>query len=285
MLSLDAARRTPTSRSKEAGRRPPRPPRRARDPRGGVRPRERVDRRGPDGRRARDGGRDAAVRDGGRRDGGTHDGGSRDGGGTTDGGASDGGPRDGGTATDGGHDGGGAVTCRPAVGVLVIDEVMISSRSGSGDRGEWFEAVNTGTCMIDLTGVVIASQLSTGGESTHTITAGTVGPGQYFVFALSGSTADNHALPYDYAYGSGAPTDIIFDNTADWLELRDGASVVDRVAWPSGGFTHGHTRKYPGTASATGNDNWASWCDTTVVYSTTGGTFYGTPKLPNGTCP
>jgi hypothetical protein len=230
----------------------------------------------------RDGGRDAGVRDSGIRDSGPRDGG-RDAGRMDSGPPMDSGPRDSGPR-DSGRDT-GPPGCRPAVGSLVIVEVMISSRSGAGDRGEWFEAVNTGSCSIDLAGVVIASGASTGGELTHTISGGSVAPSQRYVFALSSAIADNHALPHDYAYGSGAASDVIFNNTADWLELREAGVAVDRVVWPTGGFTHGRARQFPGTPSATGNDIWSNWCDATMVYSTTGGTFYGTPRMANGTCP
>lgn len=238
-----------------------------------------------DGSTARDGGRrDSGVRDGGR----PTDAGMRTDSGTM---MTDAGPRDGGmmmTTNSGARDAGprdsGGMTCPPAPGMLVIDEVMISSVSGSGDRGEWFEVVNVGTCTIDLTGLTIVSPAGTGAEKTHTVTSGSVAPGRYFVFALDSAPAANHFLPFDYAYGTGGAEDVIFNNSADWLELRSGATVIDRVAWPSGGYTNGKSRMLPGTPSATANDTWANLCDSTAVYSTTGGTFYGTPQMPNGTC-
>jgi len=200
--------------------------------------------------------------------------------GTLDGGmvGMDSGPRDAGPRDS------GTVTCPPAVGSLVITEIMISSVSGSGDRGEWFEVVNTGTCTVDLTGVVILSPTGSGTEKTHTITGGTVAPGRYFVFALDAAPAANHFLSFDYAYGTGGADDVIFNNAADWLELRSGVMAIDRVTWPSGGYTNGRSRMLPGTPSATANDVWATLCDSTAVFSTTGGTFYGTPQMANGSC-
>jgi len=58
-----------------------------------------------------------------------------------------------------------------------------------------------------------------------------------------------------------------------------------RVGWPSGGFTHGRARQFPSDAAESLSTNWSLWCDATEIYSDAGGTFYGTPQAPNGTCP
>ena len=195
----------------------------------------------------------------------------------------DAGPPDAGPPDAGPMDAGPACPIGP--GSLVIDEVMISSVSGSGDRGEWFEIVSTLSCTANLAGLTIVSPTGGGVEKSHTIASGTIRSGQYFVFALSSAPADNHGLSLDYAYGTGGSDDVILNNSADWLELRDGATVIDRVAWPSGGFTNGASRQYPGSADASANDNWSLWCDSVPVYSMTGGTFHGTPQAANRLCP
>ncbi len=228
-----------------------------------------------------DGGRRDAGRDGGRRDAGT-DAGRRDAG-STDASMRDTGSTDAGGGIDAGHDAGGS-TCPVEAGSLAIVEVMISSRSGSGDRGEWFEVVNTRDCTLDITGLVIVSPSGSGAEQMHTVTGGAVSAGQHYVFALSADAGENHLLPFDYAYGTGAATDVVFNNDSDWIELRAGATVVDRVAWPSGGFTHGRARQFPAGSDPAANDDWSGWCDATDIYSDAGGTFYGTPQAANGSC-
>lgn len=242
---------------------------------------------GGDGGTPRDGGRsDAARRDGGR-DAGRHDAG-RDAGPRRDSGFTDAGRIDASMPDAGGMDasvpdaGGG--DCTLGEGALAIVEVMIAARSGPGDRGEWFEVVNTLDCTADLAGLVVVSPTA-GTEQSHTVTGGTIAPGQHFVFALSGDAAENHRLPHDYVYGTGSASDVLFANDADWLELRAGVTTIDRVEWPSGGFTHGRARQFPDGADPGDNGNWSRWCDATDIYSDAGGTFYGTPQRANGTCP
>ncbi len=190
------------------------------------------------------------------------------------------------SGTDAGSIADGGPTCAPAPGQLAIDEVMIASASGLGDRGEWFEVVNYGTCRVDLTGVIVESPTSAGAMKTATISAGTIAPGQHFVFALSGDAMDNHGLPVDYVYGVGGGADeVILNNGADSLTLTAGMTVLDTVSWPSGGFTYGHARQLPPAVDPSMNSSWSAWCDATSVYSTAGGsTFYGTPGTANTSC-
>ena len=223
---------------------------------------------------------DSTVRDSGRRDTGIRDSGPRDTG-----------PRDSGPRDAGGGDAGGRTDAAPPTdagpgcaleaGSVAIVEAMVSSRSGSGDLGEWFEVVSTAPCALDLTGMVIVSPDGGGTEQSHTVGALTLMPGARLVFAQSGNAMENHLLPHDYVYGST----IVLDNASDWIELRVGADVVDRVAWPSGGFSHGRARQFPQGGDVGSNANWSLWCDATDRYSDAGGTFYGTPQMPNIPCP
>jgi len=175
--------------------------------------------------------------------------------------------------------------CTIAAGSLAIVEVMVASVSGSGDRGEWFEIVSLASCTIDLAGIEIESPTSTGTMLSHTIRSGTIAPTQYFVFALSGDATENHGLSFDYAYGSGAGSDVILNNGADSLTLRTGTTVIDSVSWATGGYTVGHARQLPSGSDPRVND-WARFCDATSVYSSSAsaGTFYGTPGAANTPC-
>jgi hypothetical protein len=229
------------------------------------------------------------------------DAGRRDTGGMVDAGGRDAGrPRDAGGGRDAGPPGMDAgprdagppampdagMTCMPASANLAIVEVMVASASGSSDRGEWFEVMNFGDCTVALAGMVIESPTSTGMLKTHMVTGGFINPGQHFVFALSGAPAENHGLPHDYVYGTGGADDVILNNGADSLTLRaPSGAMIDVVMWPSGGFNYAHSRQFPSTLMPVMNDAWSRFCDSTVVYSTMGGMFYGTPQVANGTCP
>ncbi|MCA9581272.1 MAG: lamin tail domain-containing protein [Myxococcales bacterium] len=177
--------------------------------------------------------------------------------------------------------------CAPVVGDLVITEVMIASQSGSSDRGEWFEVQSRRACALDLGGLEIVSPTSGGNEKSHTVAAGTTaGPGEAFVFALSADASENHGLEVDYVYANGSYSDVVMNNGDDWLELRAGGTVIDRVSWTAGQYTVGKSRSFPSSLSDGDNDDWSKWCDAVDVYSTQGGTFLGTPGAANpATCP
>ena len=205
-----------------------------------------------------------------------------------DGGSPDAGPADAGSPDAGPPDAGppdaGPTPCAPAPGRLAIVEVMIASQSGT-DRGEWFEVLNTSTCTVNLSGLVLESPTTAGVPVTHTVSMGTVAPGGQFVFALSGDPLENHGLAWDYVYGTGTTADLFLGNTGDDLLLRDASGrEIDRVHWADG-FTRGASRQFPRSLPAADNADWASWCDSVSVYSSTGGLFYGTPGARNGTCP
>lgn len=179
---------------------------------------------------------------------------------------------------------GGPCTITP--GMLVIVEVMIASTTGSTDRGEWFEITNTGACTASLAGLTIQSPTGGGARREHTMTAGTIAPGQRFVLAQDGDAVANHGLAHDYVYGTGRSSDeVVLNNEADSLTLELDGVIIDQVAWPSTGFERSFARQYPEDRPKALNEDWASWCDATMVYSSMGGTFYGTPRAPNdGTC-
>ncbi len=216
-------------------------------------------------------------------DGGPVDAGPRDGG-PPDAGPVDAGPPDAGRVDAGPADA-GPPRCSPALGRLVITEVMIASQAGT-DNGEWFEIENPGTCAVDLTGLVLSSPTSAGEPVMHTMTGGTVAPGQYFVLALSADPVQNHDLDFDYVYGTGALSDIYLGNSGDELSIWYGGVELDYVAWDATGFTRGYARQFPRATALDLNDDWSLWCDATGIYSTSaGGPFYGTPGSRNGTCP
>ncbi|MDQ3033609.1 MAG: lamin tail domain-containing protein [Myxococcota bacterium] len=235
-------------------------------------------------------------------DAGRADAGRRDGGRTDAGDAGDAGRRDAGDAaiaidagvdaamaldasvdagTDSGFDAGVAL-CPPTAERLGIVEVMISSRSGSTDRGEWLELLNVGDCAVDLTGLVIASPPSGMGVAIEfSLPGGTILPGARWVLAQSAVPLENHDLPHDAVYSG-----ITLDNGGDWIELRAGGVTIDRVSWGSTDFLHGTARSFPDGRPLVDNASQLQWCNATAVYSmATGGPYRGTPRAPNGACP
>jgi len=174
-------------------------------------------------------------------------------------------------------------TCAPAPGALAIVEVMIASQSGT-DQGEWFEIVNDGSCTVDLRGLEIGSPTTDGAPVTHSVSMGTIAPGAHFVFALSGDPTDNHELPWDYVYGSGMRSDVFLGNTGDVLTIAYGGVELDRIAWAAEDYARSVALQFPRGFSVSANDDLGLWCDASRVYSSSGGTFYGTPGAPNDGC-
>lgn len=194
----------------------------------------------------------------------------------------DAGMSDAGRMPDAGRDA-GMGACAPSASTIAIVEVMVSSRTGAGDLGEWFEVKNIGSCTVNLAGLVIDSPTS-GSPRTHMVTGGIVAPGESWVFAQSGDSAQNHGLGHDYVYGST----IIFENGTDSLGLTFDGAEIDRVAWTSTDFMHSASRQLSIGAMPTANSDLGttSWCNSTNVYSSaTGGPFLGTPQMNNATCP
>lgn len=170
-------------------------------------------------------------------------------------------------------------SCPPSPGNLAIVEVMVASRSGSGDLGEWFEVKNVGACTIALAGLVIASPSA---PEIHTVGGGLLPPGSLFVFAQSDDPADNHGLTVDHVYGGA----ITFGNSADSLVLSYEGAEIDRVHWSSTSFRVGTARQRSNDATRRGGDlSLSPWCDSTNEYSSAaGGPYFGTPGIPNHGC-
>ena len=215
--------------------------------------------------------RDAGPRDAGR----TRVDAGHDGGSTLPDAGSDGGGR-----VDAGHDAGGGVDaggCGPGPANIEISEIMVSSQTGSGDLGEWFEIHNLSRCAIDLTGI----QIQSGG--THTVASGLLTAGGFFVFAQSADAAANHMLRHDYVYGSG----VRFSNSSGTLTLSaPGGAEIAHVSWGSTDHRTGASRQLGDGATMTPSIGASAWCDSTDVYSmSAGGPYLGTPAMLNRACP
>lgn len=201
----------------------------------------------------------------------------RDGGG----GLPDAGPRDSGRpdsgppGTDAGTDGGPGL-CTPSSTNVEISEIMVSSQTGAGDRGEWFEIHNLGACTVGIDGMEIES-----GSVSHTVSGGLLTAGGFSVLAQSGDSVENHNLSEDYVYG----TSLRFANSSGTLVLRFAGAEVARVSWGSTDHRTGAARQLGRGATMSPSLGNVVWCDATDVYSMTAGSFLGTPGALNQPCP
>ncbi len=171
----------------------------------------------------------------------------------------------------------GLTTCSPTPGSLEISEILIASQTGAADRGEWFELRNLGSCPINLAGLVIDVS-----GTTHTVTAGLLTAGGFFVLAQSGDALENHELGQDYVYGPA----LRFGNSGGTLVLTHAGTEVARLTWTSTDHRTGRSRQLSRGATMPGALGSTGWCDSTDVYSTAvGGPYLGTPGMVNAVCP
>jgi len=177
--------------------------------------------------------------------------------------------------------------CDVGPAFVLITEVMVASVSGSRDRGEWFELHNPGDCEAVLNGLTISSPTSSGTLRTHTIVDLRIPARGFVTLGQSLNPAEHHGAGLDYAYGTGSrSTEIVFSNSSDSLRIASGDTTIDEVSWTGSGFTYSKSRQYPSESSPADRATWGNWCDSTMIFSMEGGTFYGTPGAPNDArCP
>jgi hypothetical protein len=200
-----------------------------------------------------------------------------------------GGPKDDDAGTvlvDAGGDGGTVqpkVFCAGALapGDLTVAEILINSRAGSGDDGEWVEIRSTRSCWLKVQGLTIESPRGTAAPNVATISeAFELAPKGSFVVADSADPVKNHALPGKvFAWGA---TDVL-KNDGDTVALKLGATaVIDTVTYPAfSNLEPGRTLAFPSDCPANVRTDWTRWSLTFDVYAAGTPGFKGTPNGAN----
>jgi hypothetical protein len=170
-------------------------------------------------------------------------------------------------------------TIPPAVGDLVLTEVMPSPELASDDTAEWFEVL--ATRAVDLNDLILdRADDSAGGDPVTSEDCIHLAAGSYAVFARSADTTMNGGLgavagEFDFTLVGGSvasPGDV---------QLLYGTTVLDSFTWTRS--TNGEALQVdPDSANATDNDLEANWCDATMTY---GAGDLGTPGAGNDECP
>jgi hypothetical protein len=192
-------------------------------------------------------------------------------------------PKDAGVLLDAGGDSGTVapkVFCTGplAAGDLSVSELLIASRTGSNDDGEWVEIRSNRTCWLDLKGLSIESPRGTLAPNTASVTEDfELAPKATFIVADSADPTKNHALPGKvFAWGA---LDVL-KNDGDTVALKANGVVVDTVTYP--GFSNlepGRTLAFPDDCPANVRSDWARWSLTFDVFAPG---FKGTPNAANG---
>ncbi len=163
-------------------------------------------------------------------------------------------------------------------GDLVITEIMKDPSPLADAAGEWVELHNPTATDLDLFGL----SLEDDGVEAHVITAHVIVPaGGYVVLGPNDDAATNGGVTVAYE-----TTGFSLDDVADVVELFNGATSIDRVAYDSG-------PAFPDPQGATlnlalhaldevDNDLGASWCPAMFGYGGAGQ--LGSPGAQNHGC-
>jgi len=190
-----------------------------------------------------------------------------------------GGPKvDGGTTTDGGVVVKTFCNAPLQAGDLAVVEILIASRTGSGDDGEWLEVQNThDNCWLKLTGVTVESPRGAAAPNIATVTDGLeLAPLGSFIVADSTDAAKNGGLKGDvFAFNA---TDVL-KNDGDTILIKSGATQIDSITYP--GFSNietGRTLAFPSDCKWSDRSSWERWSLSFDTWSTGK---RGTPNAAN----
>jgi hypothetical protein len=175
----------------------------------------------------------------------------------------------------------GSIACKKfcegdlAAGDLAIVEIMIASKSGSGDSGEWAEIKSTRDCWLHLDGVTIESPRGTSSVDVATLEGVDLAPGGSFVVADSDDASKNHGI--NGAVVAWDATDVL-KNDGDTITVKLGDLVIDSLTYPSlAAATAGTSVAFPADCDGAERSDWLAWSASKAAF----GTLKGTPNAPN----
>ncbi|MBX3192434.1 MAG: lamin tail domain-containing protein [Labilithrix sp.] len=171
-----------------------------------------------------------------------------------DGGRVDAGPDEGGTLPK--------VYCPgPLVaGDLAIVELMIASRAGSADDGEWVEIRSTRDCWLNLKGLVIESPRGALPANSVTVTEDfELAPKGMFIVADTADPVKNNGAARDGKLFAWNATDVL-KNDGDSVILKMGATTVDNLTYPAfSNLEPGRTLAFPDDCAWNVRADWQRW--------------------------
>jgi len=177
---------------------------------------------------------------------------------------------------------------KPAVGQLVISEVMPNPKIETPAGQEWFEITNTGATAFDMNELGLDQAAGTRApDVVQTANCISVPPAGFALFARSTDPLANAGL-----VGVDATFGFAMSNSGGDLQVVDGVTVLDSVTWGSvaAAIHDGKSIQLdPDQQNTTANDvtlntiNTQVWCLSTPMYGDLTNT--GTPKAANAQCP
>ncbi|MCR9163314.1 MAG: lamin tail domain-containing protein [Nannocystaceae bacterium] len=170
---------------------------------------------------------------------------------------------------------------QPAMGQVIISEIMPNPSVVADGDGEWFELHNPSeTDTYQLGGCEIAGNE---GEDVIPLPDLPIPPGAYLTFAPS-SMEDVGFVP-DYEW----EVNYFLSNGGDVVTLVCDGMTIDSVDYDAFAFSAGNGLSLnldPGSFDATANDDGDNWCDAQTEYNSNDtNTDLGTPGAANDLCP
>jgi hypothetical protein len=170
------------------------------------------------------------------------------------------------------------VSCGSVVaGDLAIVELMISSKSGSGDWGEWIEIQNTRDCWLELQGLSIESPRGSGTPNVASITVPIdLEPHGTFVVASSKDPAKNNGIPGIVVEWNASD---VLKNDGDTITIKKGNDVIDSLTYPRfTNLTPGRAVAFPADCTWADRSSWTRW---SLAFDEFSPGYKGTPNAPN----
>ncbi|MEZ4265678.1 MAG: lamin tail domain-containing protein, partial [Myxococcota bacterium] len=166
----------------------------------------------------------------------------------------------------------------PAMGEIVVSELMVRPLAAAGAGGQWIELTST----VDAPLLIGGCALESAGDAPWPIPAGIVlGAGQRLVIAASSDPSQNGGVAAALAH-DGA---IELDAEGDSVALTCGGTLIDGVGFDSLDWPWSDGRSLsldPSAADAVTNDTPDAWCLATSSY---GLGDLGSPGEANPACP
>ena len=162
-------------------------------------------------------------------------------------------------------------------GDLAIVELMITSKAGSGDTGEWIEVQSTRDCWLELQGVAIESPRGAAAPNVATITDDfELEPHGTFVVAASSDPAKNHGIAGKVVAWEASD---VLKNDGDTVTVKIGNITIDTLTYPAfNNLTPGRALSFPVDCAWSDRASWERWSLTFTEFAPG---FKGTPNADN----
>lgn len=190
--------------------------------------------------------------------------------------------KDGGTRLDASVPDGGLVTkifCQGplAPGDLAVTELLIASRAGSGDDGEFVEITSTRDCWLKIKGVTVESPRGQAAPNVATVDADLeLPPHGTFVVADSLDPAKNYGIQGKVIAWNAAD---VLKNDGDTITVKSGTTTIDTVTYPTfGNLETGRSLAFPVDCTWNQRADWKRW---SVTFTDRAPGQRGTPNAPN----